>query len=144
MGRPLLSRLNITFPWTFNSLSGNQPSSRLDDDYDAVPQGSVTIGTQVLATSDTLTADDEYSFFLCVPTNNMTLTMPSSPSTNYSFFVSNQSTTKTVQLIGAFTIDGVPTLNPTLPGTFGSLTNVIGGLGVYDGSTWSLYPKLYM
>ena len=139
-----MSRLTINFPWVFNSLSGVQPSSKLDDDYDAVPQGDITIRTRVVAASVVLITDDEYSFFLCVPTNNMTLTPPASVATNYSFFVSNQSTNKTVQLIAAFTIDGLPFLNPTLPGNFGSLSNVIGGLAVWDGSTWSLYPRLYM
>jgi hypothetical protein len=139
-----MSRLNITFPWVFNSLSGVQPSSDLDDDYNAVPQGDVTIRAKVLAASTVLTTDDEYSFFLCVPTNNMTITPPASVNPNYSFFVSNQSSLKTVQLIAPFTIDGVPVLNPTLPGDFGSLLDVIGGLAINDGSTWSLYPQLFM
>jgi hypothetical protein len=140
-----VSRLTINFPWLFAALSGQQPASKLDDEFDAVPSGDVTIRAKVLATSYVLVTDDEYSTFVCVPTNNMTLTPPASVATNYSFYVSNQSTTgKTVQLMAPFTIDSQAVLNPTLPGNFGSLTGVIGGLAIYDGSTWSLYPKLFM
>lgn len=136
-----MSRLNITFPWVFASLSGVQPASDLDDDFDAVPAGTITIGTRVLAASYVLTADDDYSYFLCVPTANMNLTLLGPvPPTDYSFFFSNQSTTKTVTLVGTVTIDGTPVLNPVFPGNFGSLNNVIGGLVVYDGSVWTLYP----
>src|SRR5947208_7743902 len=139
-----MSRLTINFPWIFASLSGVQPASTLDDDLDAVPAGDITIGTKVLAASRQLIADDDYSFFLCVPTANMNLSMPTSIATNYSFFVSNTITNKTVTLLAPFTIEGQQVLNPVLPGTFGSVSNVRGGLAVFDGSTWSLYPRLYL
>ncbi len=139
-----MSRLRINFPWVFQSLSGVQPASELDDNNQAVSTGDVTIGARVLAASYAQVADDDFSFFLCVPTNNMNLSLPPTPNPNTSFWVSNQSTAKTVTLIGSLTIDGVPITNPVLPGNFGSLVNVIGGFAVFDGSTWNLYPKLFM
>lgn len=138
-----MSRISINFPWIFNSLSGKQPAQDLDDNFDAAAQGNVTIGTRVLAGSYVMVADDEYSFLLCVPTANMNITLPSNPPANFSFFVSNQVTAKNVTLIAPLTIEGQQVLNPVLPGNFGSLNNVIGGLCVFDGSTWSMYPKLY-
>lgn len=139
-----MSRLSINYSWLFQSLSGQQQASKLDDDFSDVQAGNVTIGGRVLAASYTMVADDIFSFFVCVPTNDMNLTPPSSLNANDSFWVSNQSTTKNVTLIASMTIDGVPTLNPVLPGNYGSLTNVIGGFAIYDGSTWNLYPKLFM
>lgn len=140
-----MSRIKINFPWIFNSLSGVQPASELDDNNKAIdPSGTITIGARVLAASYAQVADDDFSFFLCVPTNNMNLTLPPSPNPNTSFWVSNQSTTKTVTLLGSLTIGGVPVTNPVFPGNFGSLANVIGGFVVFDGSTWACYPKLFM
>lgn len=139
-----MSRITINFPWIFNSLSGVQPSSELDDNFDAASAGNITIGARVLAASYAQVADDDFSFFLCVPTNDMNLTLPPTPNANTSFWVSNQSTTKNVTLIGSLTIDGQQITNPILPGNFGSLTNVIGGFCVFDGSTWNLYPRLFM
>jgi hypothetical protein len=144
MGGYQVSRIRINFPWIFASLSGVQPASELDDNNTAVDSGTITIGARVLAASYAQVADDDFSFFLCVPTNNMNLTLPPSPNPSTSFWVSNQNTVKTVTLIGSLTIDGVPVTNPGLPGNFGSLVNVIGGFCVFDGSTWSLFPKLFM
>jgi hypothetical protein len=137
-----MSRLQVTYPWLFNNLSGVRPASNLDDDFDAVsPDGIITIGTRVLAASYVLVADDDYSTFLCLPTNDMNLTLLApTPPTNYSFYFSNQSATKSVTLIGTVTIDGAPYLNPVFPGSFGTLDHVSGGLVVYDGSVWAFYP----
>jgi hypothetical protein len=139
-----VSRIKVNFAWIFNSLSGVQPASELDDNFDAVPGGSITVGARVLAASYAMNADDEYSFLLCVPTNNMNVTLPPSPNTDSSFFISNQSTTKNVTLMGTVTIGGQVTTNPVFPGDFGPLNNVTGGFVVYDGSTWSVYPQFFM
>lgn len=139
-----MSRIKINFPWIFNSLSGVQPASEIDDDNNAVSSGTITIGARVLAASYAMVADDEFSFLLCVPTANMNVTLPPSPNPASSFWISNQNTAKNVTLLGSLTIDGVPVNNPVFPGNFGSLVNVIGGFVVFDGSTWSVYPKLFM
>jgi hypothetical protein len=139
-----MSRIVVNFPFVFNMLSGVQPASELDQNFNAVDLGTITIQTQILYGSTTLITDNDYSFFLCLPTNNMNITTPGSMAANYSFFVSNQSTVKTVTLIGPWTIDGLPFTNPVLPGTFGTLANVRGGLAVFDGATLRLFPKLYM
>jgi hypothetical protein len=68
----------------------------------------------------------------------MSLFLPSSPGPSFSFFITNQSATKTVQIFGTISINGaVPVLNPIL--TPGAL--VTGGLVVWDGSSWSLYSQ---
>lgn len=139
-----MSRIIVNFPFIFNSLSGVQPASELDDNFSAIDFATITIGTRILYASTTLEADDDYSFFLCLPTNDMNISTPGSMATNYSFYVSNQSATKNVQLNGAWTIDDLPFVNPVLPGTFGSLSDVRGGLAVYDGATLRLFPKLFM
>ena len=137
------ARLFASFPFIFNSLSGVQPASDLDTDFNAVNLGTVSIGTQILTGSQTLVASNDYSFFLCRPASNMNLTMPSSPVANWSFFVSNQSNANTVSLLGPWVIAGQSVMNPVLPGNFGSLNNVKGGLAVYDGAVFTLYPSLY-
>lgn len=139
-----MSRLQITYPFVFNSLSGVQPASDLDDNYDAVPSGTITIATYVKAASFVLTEDDNYSTFICVPTNDSNITLPSSPSTDYSFFFSNQSATKLITIIGTVTIDGTPILNPIFPDNYGNFTGLKGGLVIYDGSSWTLYPSLLL
>jgi len=139
-----MSRLDIAYPWDFTSMSGPQSTERLMDNFNAVPEGVITIKTQVLAGSYQLITDDEYSFFLCVPTNDMTLSPPLSVDTNYSFFVSNQHTSTSVVLQGSWTIEGEEVTDPSLPGTFGGVNDVRGGLAVWDGSTWSLYPRLFI
>ncbi len=135
-----MSRLNINFPWIWNSLSGQQPASNLDDDYNAVPAGDITIRTKIKTGSYTLINDDEYSFILCRPVlANMTLTPPTTPPAGWSFFWSDQSTnSKTVQLIASVTVDGVPQLNPIFP-----TATITGGLMVYDGSTWSMFTRVF-
>ena len=134
-----MSRLNISFPWQWNSLSGVQAAQKLDDDYNAVPAGDITIRTYVLAASYTLTANDEFSFFLCVPTVDMTLSLPSSPGSLYSFWVSNQSATHTVTIVGTIAVNGTaPTLNTVL-----QASGHKGGLVVWNGSSWSLYTSLF-
>lgn len=141
----MAGRIIINFPFIFNSLSGVQPASELDANFNQVDLGTITIGAKMLYASTTLLAlDNDYDFLLCIPTNDMNITVPGSMPDNYSFWVSNQSSTKNVTLIGNWTIDGLPFTNPVLPGSFGSLSNVIGGLAVYDGSTLRLFPKLFM
>lgn len=139
-----MSRIDIDYPWVFMSQSGIVTAQELDDNFDAVKQAVIAIGTRVLAASYQLIDDDDYSFFLCVPTNNMTLSPPSSVAPNFSFWVSNQHTSTSVQLMGSWTIDGEEVLNPTIPGDYGDLVGVKGGLAVNDGSTWSLYPSLFL
>lgn len=139
-----MSRIVVNFPFIFNSLSGVQPASELDDNFAAIDFGTITIQTKLLYASTTLVTDDDYSFMLCLPTNNMNISVPGSMAADYSFYVSNQSTTKTVTLVGPWTIDDLPFMNPVLPGSFGSLSNVRGGLAVYDGATLRLFPKLFM
>lgn len=139
-----MSRIQVNFPWVFNNLGGSQPAYELDNNFDAIDLGTITIGTRVIAGSLTLNADDDYSMFLCVPTNDMNLTPPSSMATNFSFFMSNQSTTKDVTVMAEVTIDGEEVFHPVFPGDFGGLTGVKGGLFVYDGSTMQCYPKLFM
>ncbi len=139
-----MSRLQITYPFVFNSLSGVQPASELDDDYNAVPDGTITIATYVKAASFVLTEDDNYSTFLCVPTNDSNITLPTSPSTNYSFYFTNQSTTKTITLIGTVTVAGTPIINPVFPDNYPGFTGLKGGLVVYDGSSWTIYPSLFV
>ena len=136
-----MSRINVTFPNAFNSLSGQQPASELDDNFDAVPGGSITIGTRVKTGSYTLVADDEFSFFVCQPTNPMTLNLANVAQQEYSFFFSHQSslTSKTIQLLASITVDGVPHLNPIFP-----TATVKGGLVWYDGTTWSMSSKLFL
>jgi|SRR5215831_2106358 len=141
----MAGRVVVNFPFVFNSLSGVQPASELDQNFTQVDLGTITIGTIMLFASTTLqTVDADYNFFLCMPTNNMNIQAPAVMTPNFSFYVSNQSTVKTVTLIGPWTIDGLPFMNPVLPGSFGSLSNVRGGLAVYDGATLRLFPKLFM
>jgi hypothetical protein len=135
----------VNFPFVFNSLSGVQPASELDSNFNQIDFGTITITTQLLYGSTTLLArDSDFNFLLCQPTNNMNISAPGSMNAGFSFWVSNQSTVKTVTLIGNWTIDGLPFVNPVLPGTFGSLSAVRGGLAVWDGATLRLFPKLFM
>jgi hypothetical protein len=141
----MAGRIIVNFPFVFNSLSGVQPASDLDSNFNQVDLGTITIGAVMLYASTTLQAtDSDYNFLVCMPTNDMNLTMPGSMATNFSFYVSNQSSTKNVTLLGSWTIDGLPFVNPVLPGTFGTLANVRGGLAVFDGATLRLFPKLFM
>jgi hypothetical protein len=141
----MAGRIIVSYPFVFNSLSGVQPASELDSNFNQVDLGTITIGAQILYASTTLLAkDSDYNFLLCLPTNNMNITMPGSMPTWFSFWVSNQSSNKTVTLLGSWTIDGLPFINPILPGSFGSLSNVIGGFAVFDGATLRLFPKLFM
>ena len=141
----MAGRLVVQFPFVFNSLSGVQPASELDSNFSEIDFGTISITTQLLYGSTTLQAQDsDFNFLLCQPTNNMNITAPGSMAAGFSFWVSNQSTVKTVTLIGNWTIDGLPFVNPVLPGSFGSLADVRGGLAVYDGATLRLFPKLFM
>ena len=138
-----MSRIVVNFPIIFNSLGGVQPAQDLDDNFSAIDLGTITINTRYTVGSQQLVTDDDYSFFLCNPTNNINLTPPVSMAENYSFFVSNQSTDKTVTLIGNYTVNGVASTNPVFPGTFGGVAS-LGGLVVYDGSTLRVFSKLFV
>ena len=138
-----MSRIVVDFPIVFNSLGGVQPAQDLDDNFNQIDLGTITINTRFTVGSTQLVTDDAFSFFLCEPTNDINLTPPTSMDTNYSFFVSNQSTTKNVTLIGSFTINGEAVMNPVFPGTFGSVASK-GALIVFDGATLRGYSKLFL
>ena len=139
-----MSRIVVNFPFVFNSLGGVQPALDLDDNFNAIDLGTITISTRYTTGSQQLITDDDFSFFLCNPTNNINLTPPASMAANYSFWMSNQSTTKTVTLIGNCTVNGEAATNPVFPGTFGGIANVRGGLVVYDGSTLRMFSNLFV
>src|SRR5262245_26900576 len=141
MGQQIL----VTIPWQFATLAGEQLAEKLDENFQAIAIANLSMGVRLQATSTTvIDPDDNYSRFLCLPVTSMSLTLPVSVSTNFAFWVNNlnaASPALTVTLIGTITIDGIVFNNPVLPGDFGTFTNVRGGLVVWDGVIWTLYPQ---
>jgi hypothetical protein len=135
-------RVIYTPPHTFATISGYQPASLLDDMFYAIQNADVTLKTDFLTVSYTIMPSDNYSTFICQPVTDMTLTLPS-PSNYFSFQFFNATATSyypgahhNVTLVGAVVVAGVSKVNPVFP----DANNVLGGLVIWDGSQWQMFP----
>lgn len=145
-----MGRFSTTFPYTFNNAPGDQPGSRLDDDFDAVNDGTITIRAQELSDGNdyNVTQDDEYSYFVCKGVDDFQIIPPVAPPTGFGFFFSNETQQEAVEievtLCCTIFVGTVQYTNPTLNGDFPpNFFNVKGGLVQYDGNNYFFYPLFY-
>src|SRR5262245_12895699 len=145
-----MGRFQTTFPFRFQQEAGNQPASQLDDDFDAVNDGILTIRTQELSTGVdyNVQEDDEYSFFVCKGTADFQVIPPVAPPTGFSFFISNETTQEAVQILVTICctifVGNVQYTNPTIVGDFPpNFHNVKGGLVQFDGNDYFFYPLFF-
>ena len=76
-----MGRYQTTFPYTFNNAPGDLPASRLDDDFDAVNLGVLTLRAQELSDGNdyNVEQDDEYSYFVCKGVDDFQIIPPVAP-----------------------------------------------------------------
>ena len=145
-----MGRYQTTFPWTFNNAPGDQPGSRLDDDYNAVNQGVLTIRAQELSDGNdyNVEQDDEYSYFVCKGVDDFQIIPPVAPPTGFGFFFSNETRQEAIEIgvtlcctvaVGTVVYTN-PVLNRDFPPYF---FNVKGGLVQYDGNQYNFYPLYF-
>lgn len=145
-----MGRFSTTFPFTFNNAPGDQPGSRLDDDFDAVNDGTITIRAQELSTGSdyNVVQDDEFSYFICKGTSDFQIIPPVAPPTGFGFWFSNETRQETVEidvtLCCTIFVGTVSYSNPALVRDFAPyFFNVKGGLVQYDGNQYNFYPMFY-
>lgn len=145
-----MARFTTAFPFTFNNAPGDRPASELDDDFNAVNQGFISIRAQELSNGVdyNVVQDDEYSFFVCKGVTDFQIIPPVAPPTGFGFFVSNETQQEAVHidLTLCCTIFVGPTSysNPILIGDFPPyFFKVKGGLIQYDGNNYQFYPLFY-
>jgi len=145
-----MGRYATAFPFTFNNAPGDRPASELDDNFNAVNSGYLTIRAQELSdgVDYDVVQDDEFSFFVCKGVDDFQIIPPVAPPAGFGFFVSNETQQDAVQinLTLCCTIFVGPTSysNPTLIGDFPPyFFNVKGGLIQYDGNNYQFYPLFF-
>ena len=145
-----MGRIQVTFPNTFNNAAGDQPGSKLDEDFDAVNDGTITIRAQELSTGSdyNVTQDDEFSCFVCKGTSDFQIIPPVAPPTGFGFWFSNETKQEAVEigvtLCCTVFVGTVSYSNPELIRDFPPyFFNVKGGLVQYDGNQYNFYPLYY-
>jgi hypothetical protein len=145
-----MGRYQTAFPHTFNSAPGDQPASYLDQDFDAVNEGILTIRAQELSTGDdyNVVQDDEYSFFVCKGVTDFQVIPPSAPPPGFGFFLSNETKQDAIQIgvtiCCTLFVGSVQYTNPVLIRNFlPNYLDVKGGLVQYDGNNYNFYPLFF-
>ena len=145
-----MGRYQTAFPFTFNNAPGDQPASHLDQDFDAVNEGILTIRAEELSSGDdyNVVQDDEYSFFVCKGVEDFQVIPPPAPPPGFGFFLSNETLQDGVQIgvtiCCTLFVGTVQYTNPVLIRDFApNYTNVKGGLVQYDGNNYNFYPLFY-
>jgi len=146
-----MGRYATTFPWAFNQVPGDIPASRLDDDFEAVNDGVLTIRAQELSTGDdyNVTQDDEYSYFVCKGVSDFQVIPPNAPPAGFGFFLSNETRQNAVEIgvtiCCTLNVGTVQYTNPELIRNFPPFfNNVKGGLVQYDGNDYNFYPLFFV
>lgn len=145
-----MGRYSTTFPWTFNNAPGDTPGSHLDDDYNAVNDGILTIRAQELSDGNdyNVEQDDEFTYFVCKGVDDFQIIPPVAPPTGFGFFFSNETKQEAIEIgvtlcctvaVGTVSYTN-PILNRNFPPYF---FNVKGGLVQYDGNQYNLYPLFF-
>jgi hypothetical protein len=145
-----MARFQTTFPFTFNNAPGDTPGSNLDDDFNAVNDGTLTIRAQELSDGNdyNVEQDDEYSFFVCKGVVDFQIIPPVAPPTGFGFFFSNETRQEAVEievtLCCTVFVGSVQYVNPVLVGDFlPNFGNVKGGLVQFDGNDYFFYPLFF-
>ena len=145
-----MGRLQVTFPNTFNNAAGDQPGSKLDEDFDAVNDGTISIRAQELSTGSdyNVLQDDEFTYFVCKGTSDFQIIPPVAPPTGFGFWFSNETKQEAaeigVTLCCTVFVGTVSYSNPELIRNFPPyFFNVKGGLVQYDGNQYNFYPLFY-
>src|SRR5574341_373250 len=146
-----MGRIHVTFPNTFINSPGDQPGSKLDENFDAVPNvGSLTIRAQQLSTGSdyNVVQDDEFSYFVCKGTSDFQIIPPVAPPAGFGFFFSNETRQQAVEigvtLCCTVFVGTVQYINPKLVRNFPPwFFNVKGGLVQFDGNQYNFYPLFY-
>src|ERR1700675_3308234 len=119
-----MARIQVVFPNTFNNAPGDQPGSTLDEDFDAVNDGVLTIRAQELSTGSDypVAQDDEFSYFVCKGVSDFQIIPPVAPPTGFGFFFSNETRQEAVEILVTLCctvfVGTVQYTNPTLNGDF--------------------------
>lgn len=145
-----MGRYQTTFPYTFNNAPGDQPANRIDQDFEAVNDGLLTIRAQELSDGNdyNVLQDDEYSYFVCKGAADFQIIPPVAPPTGFGFFFSNETRQETIEigvtLCCTVAVGTAVYTNPVLNRDFlPYFLNVKGGLVQYDGNQWNFYPLFY-
>ncbi len=145
-----MGRIQVTFPNTFTDASGDQPGSKLDEDFEAVNDGTVTIRVQELSDGNdyNVVQDDEFSYFVCKGTSDFQIIPPVAPPTGFGFWFSNETRQEAVEigvtLCCTVFVGTVQYVNPELIRNFPPyFFNVKGGLVQFDGNQYNFYPLFY-
>jgi hypothetical protein len=145
-----MGRFQATFPNTFNNAAGDQPGSKLDQDFDAVNDGTIAIRAQELSTGSdyNVAQDDEFSYFVCKGTSSFQIIPPVAPPTGFGFWFSNETKQGAVEIAVTLCctvfVGTVSYSNPALVRNFPPyFFNVKGGLVQYDGNQYNFYPLFY-
>jgi hypothetical protein len=145
-----MARFSTTIPWQFNNAPGDQPGSRLDDNFDAVNDGTLTIRAEELSdgVDYDVQQDDEYSFFVCKGTDDFQIIPPLAPPAGFGFFFSNETTQEAVEigvtLCCTVFVGTTEYTNPELVQDFPPhFYRVKGGLVQYNGSDYYFYPLFF-
>lgn len=145
-----MARFSTTFPFTFNNAPGDQPGSRLDQDFEAVNDGEITIRAQELSSGSdyNVVQDDEFSYFVCKGVSDFQIIPPVAPPAGFGFFFSNETRQEAVEidvtLCCTVFVGTVSYSNPALVRDFPPyFFNVKGGLVQFDGNQYNFYPLFY-
>src|SRR5215510_759111 len=146
-----MGRFQVNYPNTFNNAPGDQPSVKLDQNFNAIPDdGVITIRFQELSDGNdyNVQQDDEFSFFICKGVSNFQIIPPVAPPAGFGFFVSNETRQAAVEidvtLCCTLFVGTISYLNPTINGDFPPyFFNVKGGVMQFDGNDWFFYPLFY-
>ncbi len=145
-----MGRYQTAFPFTFNNAPGDRPASELDDNFEAVNDGVLTLRFQELSTGNDydVVQDDEFSYFVAKGVDDFQIIPPVSPPTGFGFWFSNETRQEAVEidLTICCTLYVGPTayLNPIIVGDFPPyFFNVKGGFLQFDGNNWIFYPLFY-
>jgi hypothetical protein len=122
----------------------------LDEDFDAVNDGTLTIRVQELSDGNdyNVVQDDEFTYFVCKGTSDFQIIPPVAPPTGFGFWFSNETRQEAVEigviLCCTVFVGTVQYVNPELIRNFPPyFFNVKGGLVQYDGNQYNFYPLFY-
>jgi hypothetical protein len=146
-----MGRIKVTFPNTFINSPGDQPGSKLDEDFNAIPDdGTLTIRAQELSDGNdyNVVQDDEFSYFVCKGVSDFQIIPPVAPPAGFGFFFSNETRQEAVEigviLCCTVFVGTVQYVNPELIRNFPPyFFNVKGGLVQFDGNQYNFYPLYY-
>ena len=146
-----MGRIQVTFPNTFINSPGDQPGSKLDEDFNAIPDdGTLTIRAQELSDGNdyNVVQDDEFSYFVCKGISDFQIIPPVAPPAGFGFFFSNETRQEAVEigviLCCTVFVGTVQYVNPELIRNFPPyFFNVKGGLVQFDGNQYNFYPLYY-